>query len=201
MTFQKGQNPHHPPKGSSIKIEPIRTKTAIANIKKILADKPRDLCLLTLGINTGWRANELLSIRVGQVRGVEPGATLELKQSKNQKYRRVTLNRTVMDSIQRFMKQGGEELADNDYLFHSQRRPVLMVPSVTRLVKSWCAIVGLKGNYGSHTLRKTWGYWQYKRGTQLPLLVEAFGHATQQQTLAYLCIQPREIQDVYDMEL
>jgi len=35
----------------------------------------------------------------------------------------------------------------------------------------------------------------------LLLLVEAFGHATQRQTLDYLCIQPQEIQAVYEMEL
>ena len=52
MPFVKGQNPHHPVQGSSIKVEPIRAKTAIAHIKNILADKPRDLCLFTLGINT-----------------------------------------------------------------------------------------------------------------------------------------------------
>ncbi|MCB0197620.1 MAG: tyrosine-type recombinase/integrase [Anaerolineae bacterium] len=201
MPFAKGQNPYRPQPGSSIKVEPIRTKTAIANIKKILADKPRDLCLFTLGINTAWRANELLSIRVGQVRGTNAGDTLELKQSKTRKYRMVTINRTVAESVQAFLVQTGERQGDDDYLFFSQRREVLTVPTVTSLVKSWCAAVGLKGNYGSHTLRKTWGYWQYKRGTPLPLLVEAFGHATQQQTLAYLSIQPQEIQDVYEMEL
>ena len=201
MPFAKGQNPHRPQQGSSIKVEPIRTKTAIANIKKILTDKPRDLCLFTLGINTAWRANELLSIRVGQVRGTNAGDTLELKQSKTRKYRMVTINRTVAESVQAFLAQAGDRLDDEDYLFFSQRREVLTVPTVTSLVKSWCAAVGLKGNYGSHTLRKTWGYWQYKRGTPLPLLVEAFGHATQQQTLAYLSIQPQEIQDVYEMEL
>lgn len=201
MTFAKGQNPHRPQQGSSIKVEPIRTKTAIANIKKILADKPRDLCLFTLGINTAWRANELLSIRMGQVRGTNAGDTLELKQSKTRKYRVVTINRTVAESMQMFLAQAGDRLEDEDYLFFNQRRDVLTVPTVTYLVKGWCAAVGLKGNYGSHTLRKTWGYWQYKRGTPLPLLVEAFGHATQQQTLAYLSIQPQEIQDVYEMEL
>ena len=201
MSFAKGQNPHHPSVGSSIKVEPIRTKTAIANIKKILADRPRDLCLFTVGINTAWRANELLSIRVAQVRGSKSGDTLEIKQSKTRKYRMVTLNRTVVESVQAWLVQAGNQLAEDDYLFCSQRRQVLTVPTVNRMVKDWCAAVGLKGNYGSHTLRKTWGYWQYKRGTPLPLLVEAFGHATQQQTLAYLCIQPQEIQDVYEMEL
>ena len=75
------------------------------------------------------------------------------------------------------------------------------VPAFTNLVKGWCQDVNLKGNYGSHTLRKTWGYWQYKRGVPLPLLMEAFGHATQQQTLGYLCIQSRDIKQIYDLEL
>ncbi len=201
MPFAKGQNPHHPVKGSSIKVEPIRSKTAIANIKKILSDKPRDLCLFTLGINTAYRANELLSVRVGQVRGIAPGDTLELKQSKTGEYRMVTLNRTVAGVLQEYVDRVGEGTDDNDYLFGSQRRQALTVPTVSRMVKGWCEAVGLKGNYGSHTLRKSWGYWQYKRGIPLALLVEAFGHATQRQTLAYLCIQPKEIQDIYDLEL
>ncbi len=49
--------------------------------------------------------------------------------------------------------------------------------------------------------RKTWGYWQYKRGTPIPLLMVAFGHATQQQTLTYLGIQTKDVQQIYDMEL
>jgi len=33
------------------------------------------------------------------------------------------------------------------------------------------------------------------------LLMEAFGHATQQQTLAYLGIQAAEIAQIYEIEL
>jgi len=31
--------------------------------------------------------------------------------------------------------------------------------------------------------------------------MEAYGHATQQQTLAYLCIQAEEVKEIYNMEL
>ena len=69
MPPPKGHNPNRPKPGSSIKVEPIRTKTAIENIKKILRDNPRNLCLFTFGMNTAYQsANELLSIRLGQVR-------------------------------------------------------------------------------------------------------------------------------------
>ncbi|ABW26800.1 site-specific integrase [Acaryochloris marina] len=43
-------------------------KKAIAGIKQLLSWSPRDLCLFTLGINTAYRANELLSLRASQVR-------------------------------------------------------------------------------------------------------------------------------------
>ncbi len=69
-------------------------------------------------------------------------------------------------------------------------------------VNNWCQDVGLKGNYGSHTLWKTWGYWQrLECSTAIPLLMEAFGHATHYQTLAYRGIQSNEIAAIYELEL
>ncbi|MEP1060930.1 MULTISPECIES: hypothetical protein [Cyanophyceae] len=62
MPFSKGQNPNYPTAGST---------TAISRIKKILTDRPRNLCLFTLGINTAYRANELLSLKVGQVKNLQ----------------------------------------------------------------------------------------------------------------------------------
>lgn len=82
-------------------MEPIRDKKAIQRIKKILADRPRDLCLFTLGINTAYRANELFSTKVGQVKNLRAGDVLDLKQRKTHKYRPVTLNGTAIAIDQR----------------------------------------------------------------------------------------------------
>jgi integrase len=203
MPCLKGENPHHPKEGSTLKVLPIREKKGIGRIKKLLADNPRDLCLFTLGINTAYRANELLSIKVGQVRYLETGNVLDLKQSKVNKYRMVTLNNNAISSIQEWLdSKHGSRLDDEDYLFKSERASVLSVSSVSKMVKQWCAWAGLKGQYASHTLRKTWGYWQrVERGTPIPLLMSAYGHKTQQQTLEYLCIQESEIANIYELEL
>jgi integrase len=198
MPLQKGQNPNHPAKGSHIRVEPIREKAAIKRIKAHLVEQPRNLCLFTLGINTAFRASELLSIRVGQVRYGE--TELEVREKKTGKRRRVTLNPTALAVVRAYLDT--VELADDAALF-TGKRGVLTVPTVTALVKKWCKEAGLRGNYGSHTLRKTWGYWQrVANHTPVPLLMEAFGHATQRQTLHYLGIQDEEIRDVYlGMEL
>jgi integrase len=198
----ESKNPNHPKKGSAIKVEPIRDKKAIDRIKKQLRDSPRDLCLFILGINTAYRANELLAIKVGDVRHLQPGDVLTRKQSKTNKYRGVVLNPTAQAAIQTWLRsEPGQRLTDADYLF-TGKRGVLQVSTVSTMVKTWCQNVGLKGNYGSHTLRKTWGYWQRKeRGTAIPLLMEAFRHATQRQTLEYLGIEANEIAEIYDLEL
>jgi hypothetical protein len=67
-TKKSSKNPNHPPKGSTIRVDPIRKLKDIKAIKKLLHDKPRDLCLFTMGINTNLRASDLLRITAGMVR-------------------------------------------------------------------------------------------------------------------------------------
>jgi len=193
-------NPNHPKKGPQIKVDPIRKLKDIKAIKKLLANKPRDLALFTIGINTNLRASDLLRLKVGQIKDLQAGDTVEIKEKKTGKVRRITLNKTCINAFQNLL--ASKQYEDDDYLFQSQRRHVLTVPSVHKLVKTWCNEINLKDNYGSHTLRKTWGYHQRVTfGVDLPRLMVCFNHSTQKQTLDYLCIQPQEIKDVYDNEL
>jgi integrase len=64
---------NHPKLGDSIKVEAIRTEKDIRLIKKFLVDKPRDLAIFTLGINTNLRASDLLKLTIGQVRYLRVG--------------------------------------------------------------------------------------------------------------------------------
>lgn len=200
MSQGQKQSKNHPKKGSSIKVEPIRDLKAIKRIKKILADNPRDFCLFTLGINTAYRANEILSLKVRDVQYLNIGDVLDVKQSKVKEYRKVTLNRNVIEAITTLLASRLYE--PDDFLFYSQRANVLTVESVNHLLKQWCKNVGLKDNYGSHSLRKTWGYHQrIQKNAPIPLLMQAYGHSTQKQTLDYLGIQDHEIKALYDLEL
>jgi integrase len=100
--------PHNrPQKGESIKVEPIRQKAAIERIKAVLLKNAqyRDHCLFTLGINTAFRANELLSLKIGQVLHLAAGDILELKQSKNRKHRAVPLNKTAAEALRLYIER------------------------------------------------------------------------------------------------
>ena len=189
-----GGNENHPVKGSKIKVDPIMDLEAIGAIKTMLKGKLMHLALFTVGINTNLRASDLIKLTVGQVKDVLPMGDVELREQKTGKIRRVTLNNACVEAIQYLL--GVIPMNDEDRIFP------LTVPSVHRLVKGWCRKVGLKGNYGSHTLRKTFGYQQRVTfGVGLPELMRCFNHASQGQTLDYICIQPEEIKNVYANEI
>ena len=201
---EKPRNPNHPKKGDCIRVDPIRDVQDIERIKAMLSGRLRDLLLFTLGINTNLRASDIVALTVGQVRGLKPMEELELRERKTGKMRRISINETVIGAVEAYLATLPGDVTDTAPLFASQRcggRP-LTVPSVNRMVKGWCRTIKLKGNYGSHSLRKTWGYHQRVTfGVDIPSLMVCFNHSTQRQTLDYLCVQPEEVKKVYSHQL
>jgi integrase len=186
---------NHPKKGSTITVHPITDIKAIKRIKTLIQDHPRNFALFVTGINMAFRAGDLLSIKAKHVRDLNVGDDLVLKEEKTGKLRRVTINESTFAALRTLLLSRTFE--DEEYIFTGQRGN-LCVGTVNRMVKGWCNDVGLKGNYGSHSLRKTWGYHQrvtFK--SDLMVLTEAFNHSSQRQTLQYLCIQSEEKKSVY----
>jgi len=191
---------NRPQKGSTIKVEPIRELKDIRLIKKLLADRPRDLAIFTLGVNTNLRAGDLVRITADQVRHLQPGEYFTIREQKTGKLREVTLNKNVHEALQGLLRTMPVAAGpDEAVLFQSRKgRQALCVSYLNSLVKTWCREVNLKGNFGSHTLRKTFGYiHRTVFNTDIPTLMQMFNHSSQKQTLAYLGIQPGEIKDAY----
>ena len=193
-------NPNHPVKDSQTKVDPIKSIKDIKSIKKLLKNNLRDYALFIIGVNTNLRASDLVNITVGHVRILKPGNDLVLTEQKTGKERRITLNDSCVNAIENLL--GSEVLEDEAPLFKSRKGGKLCVQSVHRLVKGWCKQINLTGNYGSHSLRKTWGYHQRVTfGADLPTLMTCFNHSTQRQTLKYLCVQPGEVKAIYKNEI
>ena len=186
-------------KGENGKVEPLKSMKDIKNIKLLLQDKPRDLALFIVGINTNLRASDLCRITVGMVKDVKPGGDFILKEKKTGKYRRITLNSACIKAIHNLISKS--DISDTDQLFKG-RRGDIKTTTIIYLVKRWTSALNLKGNFGSHTLRNTWGYHQRKSFcVDIPTLMVIFNHSSQKQTLDYLCVQPQEIKEVYLNEL
>lgn len=192
---------NHPKPGDVITVQPIKTTRDIASLKRMLANNPRDYALFVVGINTALRASDLLKLTAGQVRQIladeDDGGFV--RETKTGKRRRIIFNDAAKDALRRLLAT--ETYGAADPIFQGQRGP-MTASYLCRLVKSWCASINLTGNYGSHSLRKTWGYHQRVTfGVDIPTLMDALGHSTQRQTLTYLCIQPEELRSVYNNQL
>ena len=192
----KTKNPNRPKKGSTIKVGPIRDREKIKAIKAMLKSRnPMHYALFTVGINTNLRASDLVRITANQVRNLKPMDSIEIKEQKTGKFKRFNLNKDCTNAIGDLLKT--RDYKDSDPVFWGQRGPITTI-SIHALVKKWCKDVGLTGNYGSHTLRKTWGYHQrVTHGAGIPELMVAFNHSSQRITLDYLGVQPDEVKNLY----
>ncbi len=196
--MKKGQNFNRPAKGSRIKVEPITSIDSIREIRQSLLKNPRNLALFTLGTNTCLRPMDLLNIKIGQVLGLESTSKIIIKERKAGKKRHLTLNQACVEAINTLLKTKKEQktgLNPKDFLFTGQRGPLLL-PSLNYLVKKWCADIDLPGNYGSQTLRKTYGYYLINNGTDVTDVMKIFNHSSQYQTIEYLNISPEKFQQI-----
>ena len=185
---------NRPKKGDKIAVEPIRKQKDVEAIKAILQKKPRDYLLFIIGINNGLRAGDLLKLKVKDIKGKKVGASIQIKEGKTGKTNILVINRAVHKAIQNYIKE--QTPNDDDYLFKSRkgRNSPITIQAVNNYIKKWCKMINLKGNYGAHTLRKTWGYHaRMYHGAGFELICKRFNHRDPSVTMRYLGIEDREI--------
>ena len=86
---------------------------------------------------------------------------------------------------------------DGDYLFPSQKGKHLQPLAVNKLMKKWTSAINLEGNYGCHTLRKTFGDIQRTEfGVGFEIICKRFGHSNPSITMRYLGIQDKEVNGI-----
>jgi integrase len=195
--LKKGENPNHPKKGASIMVDPIRDLKAINKIKRLLKKtSPRDYLLFVLGINNGLRISDLLNLKVEQVIDLEPGEILTIKEKKTGKKNILMINKAVYEALELYL--GAVELKDSDPLFKSLKgKKAITTPAASNLIKKWTTKAGLRGNFASHTLRKTFGYIQRTQfGVSFEILCKRFNHSNPAVTMRYLGIEDREVSEI-----
>ncbi|MFZ0929466.1 MAG: tyrosine-type recombinase/integrase [Syntrophobacteraceae bacterium] len=188
-------------KGDNVTVEPIRDLKAIEAIKKLISSKPRDLLLFTMGINNGLRTIDLLKLKVGDVRHLKAGDSIQIIESKTGKLNVMVINKSSYKALQGYLS--AVKPADDDYLFASRKgASAITTASVNGLVKSWCKALNIAGSFGAHTLRKTFGYHQRtKYGVGFEVLAKRFNHSSVSITQRYLGITDREVALILNNEI
>ena len=194
-------NPNHPKKGSRITVDPIQRIEDIKAIKSILSDKPRDLLLFTMGINNGLRAGDLLDLKVKKVKHLKEGDSTPIKESKTKKNNILMVNKPVYKSLRNYLEKVNPD--DEDFLFASRNtNEPISIQAVNALIKKWTKAINLNGNYGAHTLRKTFGYIQRtKHGVGFEVLAKRYNHSNPAVTMRYVGVTDKEVDDILMNEI
>jgi len=77
-------------------------------------------------------------------------------------------------------------LSQEDCLFSSKKGGHIGRVQSYRVLREAAEAVGIE-NFGTHSLRKTWGYWTYKMSRyNIGLIMDTFNHSSQRITLRYI---------------
>lgn len=182
--------------------------TAINDNQKKIAY--RNKMLFVIGINIGIRGSDLRTLRWSFFFDKKDNGTLKfktfyviqpIKQRKQKKFVKLFFNDAVKNAINSYIEKYPIDNLD-DYLFTSRKgdEPI-EVASLWRIVKNTAAEAGIEQNIGSHSLRKTFGFWCWHnhedKNKALVILQQIFNHSSTQVTARYIGILDDEIEDMF----
>lgn len=179
-------------------VEPIRSKEKLQEIKnELMKNGTRDYMMFQVGINTGLRISDLRTLKVSDILNNDktPKEHVELIEEKTNKSKRFKINSAIQKELLNYCKN----MSLDEYLFKSRNgtnQPISRIQAY-RIIREAGENVGIK-NLGSHSIRKTFGYWFYKNTLDVAVLQKLFNHSSPSITLRYIGIEQEEIDTAYE---
>ena len=189
-------------------VQPIRDTKKIDAMKSIMKGESnyRDLLLFVLGINTGLRISDILSLKWkslidGGGRLPNTGDQLNVVEIKTKKVKSFVINRSVAEALKLYHDSLANVNPD-DPVFSSRKTDDGTLQPITRIaawqmLNRYANMVGLNDGIGTHTLRKTFGYHLYKKGVALEYIQKMLNHSSPAITLRYIGITQEQLNDIY----
>jgi len=172
---------------------PIKSKSKVLDIQDYLKSKSeRDYVLFVLGIATGYRAGDLVLIKIRDIKEALRVGYFEIlegkkKNSKNIRKCNIKPRRCyIVDKLEKVLKAYIKNKEDYYYAFPSRKGEHIRVPRVTTILKDAGDMFGLI-NITAHSMRKTYAYHLWVENDYNTLLIkELLGHSSIEETKRYL---------------
>ena len=167
----------------------------------------RNKMMILVGMNLGIRASDLCGLKYSFFMNhdgtFKDFYTLQPKKTrKTGKFVKLYFNQVVKKAITDYIEEYPVFDMD-DYLFKSrQGNGPIVERTLWRIVVEVAAEAGLESNYGSHSLRKTFGYWVWHnaedKNKALVTLQVIFNHSSTTTTARYIGLTDGEMSDVFN---
>lgn len=181
-------------------VEPIRDKKMIKKMYYYLNGKDRKYGLMfKFGLNTGLRISDIIPIKVEDIFNSKSAFRdyLVIKEKKTGKEKKIKINSALRDEIDSYLKS--RQNRTNSYLFYSAKGDHISRIQAYRVLKEAADCCGIE-NFGTHSLRKTWGYWTYRLSKyNVGLIMDTFNHSSQSITLRYIGVNQDQKDELYSL--
>lgn len=172
-------------------VQPIKDIEKIECFKvESMRQSYRDYMIVLFGFNTGLRIGDILPLKVSDVRD---RTHITLTEQKTRKSKRISIL-SIRTEIDKYIKG----MEDNDYLFPSRQvnskgeKVNITVTQAYRALKKIADKCGIE-DFGTHSLRKSFGYHYYQKTNDLVMLAEIFNHSSLAITRRYIGITQEDI--------
>ncbi len=176
-------------------VNPIKDIDKINAIKKNLQNQSlRDLLLFVLGINTGIRVHDLLTLKVKDISdGANIREFLYICDDKNKEQKAHYINNQVKAVLEKYL--ASRKFEEEEFLLNTKKNALPITrQQAYRIINQAGKEVGITGKIGTHTLRKTFGYHAFRKGIAISILMSIYNHQTHAETLRYIGIDKDEQQ-------
>ncbi|MGG3890060.1 tyrosine-type recombinase/integrase [Metabacillus fastidiosus] len=171
-------------------VQPIKDKELLKEIKAYLKESnDRNYILFLLGIHTGLRISDILSLKVKDVQGW----AIFIREKKTGKPREIKMP----SELKRAVRSYTEGKPKHEYLIKSRigkNKPITRGMAYV-ILNQIAEAFGLE-RIGTHSLRKTYGYHHYKTFNDLALLQTALNHNDIKETKRYIGIEQDDLNEL-----
>lgn len=179
-------------------VEPIKDVNDLNNIIKYLKNYDiRYYTIFMIGLYSGLRISDICNLDIDDVKNKD---YIEVIEQKTGKYKRFPLNENLQSIIYNYLLIRDDYYGVGDCenaLFIGKQHKRLDRYQVYRIICRACKECNIKGNFGTHTMRKTFGYHHYRQFKDIALLQTIFNHSSQVITKRYIGISQEEIDTSY----
>lgn len=158
------------------------------------------MLLFVVGINSALRISDLLQLRIGDFfeKSGKIRDRFSIKELKRGKRQEIVINSSIKDTLIEFKEYYPQILVnpDNPVFLNPQTHQSIKRGQAWKFISNICREVGLSGNYGTHSLRKTWGYHARINGVDLALIMHKLNHNSIAYTKRYLGITDDELEEI-----
>lgn len=181
-------------------VEPIRDKAKVKQMYNYLNGQNSKYGLIfKFGLNTGLRISDIIPLKVKDIfdENMKFLDYLILKEKKTGKEKKIKINNALQKALETDVKSRG--LSSESYLFSSKKGGHLGRVQAYRVLKEAAEIMGIQ-NFGTHSLRKTWGYWTYRMSKyNIGLIMDTFNHSSPSITLRYIGVNQDQKDELYSL--